>query len=179
MSREKPRRHEKNSAQKRKGRLFAAALATQDPRTAQYGLLTCVAFSALRLAHPERMAKAFLILCMSEALVASDALHVIMRQTLPATFAKHQPVSFSLLRPEAKTVNTGGHILGVCNVVVNQHATFRQWLAWDARTMSDFKLATVLPRCLHHLFPILRLGHCFNLCVSASALRARGAPHPE
>ena len=91
------------------------------------------------------MAKAFFILCMSEALVAPDALHVIMRHTLPATFAKHQPVRLSLLRPEAKTVDAGGHIVGVCNVVVNQHTTFRQWLAWDARTISDFKLAIVLP----------------------------------
>jgi hypothetical protein len=48
---------------------------------------------------------------MSEALVAPDALHVIVRHTLPATFAKHQPVRFSLLRPETKTVDTGGHIL--------------------------------------------------------------------
>ena len=56
---------------------------------------------------------------MSEALVAPDALHVIVRHTLPATFAKHQPVGFSLLRPEAKTVDTDGHILGVRDVVVN------------------------------------------------------------
>ena len=97
--------------------------------------------------------------------MAPDALHVMVRHTLPATFAKHQALGFSLLRPEAKTVETGGHILGMCNVVVYEHATFRQWLAWNARTISDFKLATVLPLCLHHLFPILRLGHCFILCV--------------
>lgn len=70
------------------------------------------------------MAKALFIFFMSEALV----LHVIMRHTLPATFAKHQPARFSLLRPEAKTVETGGHILGVRNVIVNEHATARQWL---------------------------------------------------
>jgi hypothetical protein len=45
------------------------------------------------------------------------------------------------LRPEAKTLETGGHILGVCDVIVNEHTTVRQWLAWDARTISDFKLA--------------------------------------
>ena len=119
----------------------------------------------LGLALRERMAKAFFILCMSEALVAPDALHVIMRHTLPATFAKHQPARFSLLRPEAKTLETGGHILGVRDVIVNEHTTVRQWLAWDARTIPDFKLAIVLPRRLHLLFPILRLGHCFILWV--------------
>ena len=113
------------------------------------------------------MAKAFLILCMSEALVASDALHVIMRQTLPATFAKHQPVRFSLLRPEAKTVNTGGHILGVCNVVVNQHATFRQSLAWDAKTMSDSSSRLC---CLDASII------CFQSCVLGIALTFALAP---
>ena len=97
------------------------------------------------LTLPDRMAKAFFILFVSEALVAPDALHVIMRYILPATFAKHQSVGFSLLRPETKTVEPGRHILGVCNVVVNQYATFRQWLAWDARTISDIKLAIALP----------------------------------
>jgi hypothetical protein len=125
----------------------------------------CVAFELCGLAHSERMAKALFILCMSQALVVPDTLHVIMRHTLPATFAKHQSLRFSLLRPEAKTVDTGGHILCVCNVVVNQHTTFRQWLAWDARTILDFKLAIVLPRCLHYVFPILRLGHCFIVCL--------------
>lgn len=118
-----------------------------------------------RLRTQSRWPKRFFILRMGEALVASDALHVIMRQTLPATFAKHQPVRFSLLRPEAKTLETGGHILGVRNVIVNEHTTVRQWLAWDARTISDFKLAIALPRRLHLLFPILRLGHCFILGV--------------
>jgi hypothetical protein len=36
---------------------------------------------------------------------------------------------------------------------------------WDARTISDFKLAIALPRRLHLLLPILRLGHCFILWV--------------
>ena len=95
--------------------------------------------------------------------MAPDALHAIMRHALPATFAKHQPARFSLLRPEAKTVETGGHVLGVRDVIVNEHMTVRQRLARDARTISDSKLAIALPRRLHLLFPILRLGHCFIL----------------
>jgi hypothetical protein len=67
-----------------------------------------VALVLCQLAPWDRMAKAFFIFFMSEALVAADALYVIMRHTLPTTFAKHQPARFSLLRPEAKTMETGG-----------------------------------------------------------------------
>jgi hypothetical protein len=141
---------------------FCEKFLSQKDKALGFQCLRCIAFAPCRLALRGRMAKAFFILCVSEALVAPDALHVIMRHTLPATFAKHQPARFSLLRPEAKTVETGGHILGVRNVIVNEHATVRQWLAWDARTISDFKLAIALP--------IDASIFCFQSCVLGIAL---------
>jgi hypothetical protein len=70
-------------------------------------------------------------------------------------------MSEALVAPDAKTVETGGHILGVRNVIVNEHVS--QWLARDVRTISDFKLAIVLQRHLHLLFPSCGLGIALSL----------------